>query len=91
MNFHEIMMFIKKFEEKIMQSITIESNQITLPPYVVQQLKGKKVNFIKYQNGFIIKPVPDVIRDAKGFLKNSRFSTERYFQMKQQEKMFENE
>ncbi len=72
-----------------MQMITVESDQITLPLEVLQQLKGKKVEFIPYQNGFIMQPVSDSIREARGFLKKGRFSTQRYFQMKQEEKNLE--
>jgi hypothetical protein len=50
-----------------MQSIKIESERISLPPEIVQQLKGKKVEFRRYQNGFIIQPVSDSISEAKYF------------------------
>jgi len=35
------------------------------------------------------EPVSDPIEDALGFLKGSKFSTERYFQMKQEDKELE--
>jgi hypothetical protein len=78
-----------------MEQIVIESDRITLPADVVRELKGKKVEFIPWQNGFLLKPVAEIasvreaIRSARGCLKHSRFSTERYFQMKREEKAFE--
>ncbi len=74
-----------------MQTIKIESDQVTLPFEVVNKLKGKEIRFIEVQEGFLMKPVSDAVKEAKGFLKDRKFSTERYFQMKQQEKSLENE
>ncbi len=43
-----------------MQLLTIDSNQITLPQDVFVRLKGKSVQFIEIQGGFIIKPVSQI-------------------------------
>lgn len=72
-----------------MQTIMIESDKINLPVEVIEKLKGQKIQFIEYQDGFIMKPVSDSIRKARGLLKNRQFSTQRYFQMKQEEKGLE--
>jgi len=56
---------------------------------VIRKLWGKEVFFIEFQDGFFIRPVSDPIREARGFLKKSRFSTQRYFRMKQEEKNLE--
>ncbi len=72
-----------------MQTVKIESNQIILPGEVVEKFMGKEIKFIEIRDGFVMKPVSDPIRKARGFLKNKRFSTERYFQMKQEEKGLE--
>ena len=72
-----------------MQLVKIESSQITLPVEVLRRLKGKKIQFVESGGGFLMKPVSDPIREARGFLKKSRLSTERYFQMKQEEKRLE--
>jgi hypothetical protein len=76
-------------EKNIMQPVRIESSHITLPAEVLRKLKGKEVRFLESEDGFFIKPVSDPIREARGFLKKSRVSTEQYFQMKQEEKRLE--
>ncbi len=73
----------------MIQSVRIESEQITLPIEVIRKLGGKEIFFIEFQDGFVLKPVSDPIREARGFLKRSRFSTQRYFEMKQEEKSIE--
>lgn len=72
-----------------MLAVKVESPQITLPPEVAQKLFGQEVQFIEYYDGFVIKPVGHAIKAARGFLKPHRFSTARYFQMKQEEKDLE--
>jgi len=51
-----------------------------------RKLKGKEIQFVESEGGFLMKPVSDPIRDARGFLKKSRLSTELYFQMKHEKK-----
>lgn len=72
-----------------MKAILVESNKITLPESIVKKIKGKKINIIPTKEGVLLKPVENTIRSAKGLLKGSRFSTRRYFQMKQEEKKLE--
>ncbi len=72
-----------------MQTIRIDSEQIKLPIEVVKKLKGKEIQFIESQSGFVMQPVSDPIKAARGFLKRSRFSTERFFEAKQNEKRLE--
>jgi len=72
-----------------MFAVKIESNQITLPVEVTQKFLGREVQFVEYHDGFVMKPVSDAIKQARGFLKRHRFSTQRYFQMKQEEKELE--
>ena len=48
-----------------MQTTKIESDQITLPFEVVKELKGKEIQFIKYQDGFMIKPISDIKISSK--------------------------
>lgn len=69
-----------------MQTIKVESNPITLPMEVLDKLKGKEIQFVELRDGFLMKPVSDAIRKSRGFLKGMNFSTERYFQMKKEEK-----
>ncbi|MGE0082808.1 MAG: UPF0175 family protein [Desulfococcaceae bacterium] len=43
-----------------MQTLTIQSDHITLPVEIFQRLKGKKVEFVEYHEGVFIKPVSDI-------------------------------
>ena len=72
-----------------MKAILVESNKITLPESIAKKIKGKKINIIATKEGVLLKPVENTILSAKGLLKGSRFSTRRYFQMKQEEKKLE--
>jgi hypothetical protein len=74
-----------------MQPIKIESDQITLPQEVAKKLFGKEIHFIETKDGFMIKPVSNPISRARGVLKNRKFSTKRYFQLKAEEKEIERE
>ena len=70
----------------MLHTITVASPQITLPSEALLKLKGKDVQLIEFQDGFILKPVSFNIKNARGFLKKYRFSTDRYFEMKQEKK-----
>ncbi len=46
-----------------MQCIKIESDRITLPPEVFGYLKGKEIRFLRYEDGFVMKPVSESVRE----------------------------
>ncbi len=46
-----------------MQYIKIESERITLPPEVFRELKGKEIRFLRYEDGFVMKPVVESVRE----------------------------
>jgi hypothetical protein len=71
--------------EGIMEAV-VRSKQITLPQNIVKKLKGRKVQIIETAEGILLKPVENSIKAARGFLKGSRFTTEKYFQMKDESK-----
>lgn len=48
-----------------MQLIKIESEQITLPFEVFNELRGKQVRFVRYQDGFAMKPASESLRKGK--------------------------
>jgi len=48
-----------------MQTTKIVSNHITLPFEVAHKLKGKTIQFIQFQDGFMIKPVSVVTGYSK--------------------------
>jgi hypothetical protein len=72
-----------------MYTLRVETEQIRLPDFIVRKLIGKMIQFIEVQDGFIMKTVTGNIQDARGILKDKKFSTERYFQLKQEEKAIE--
>ncbi len=69
-----------------MRTITLKSDQLNLPPEIARRLKGKDVELLEVEEGFLLKPLEDPITEARGFLNDKRFSTDRYFQMKREEK-----
>ena len=55
----------------------------------MSKLKGRNVQVIETAEGILLKPIENSIKAARGFLKGSRFSTTKYFQMKKEEKDLE--
>ncbi len=45
-----------------MSFIEIESGQIKLPPEVIRKLKGKDLQFVEFQDGFLMKPVSQAVK-----------------------------
>ncbi len=72
-----------------METIRVNSEQLHLPPEVARNLKGKEVQFLEIDGGYFLKPIDDPIKEAKGCLKDKRFSTQSYFSMKNEEKALE--
>ena len=72
-----------------METMRIETDQIRLPYEVARKLVGKMVRFIEVEDGFMIKTLSDPIKEARGILKEKRFSTESYFRNKREEKAIE--
>lgn len=68
--------------EETLQIIRIKSDQLPLPPEIARNLKGKAVQFLEIDGGYLLKPIGDPIKEAKGCLKDKRFSTQNYFMMK---------
>jgi len=72
-----------------MKTIVLKPEQLNLPEEIAKKLKGKEVELLETQEGILIKPLGDSIKMARGFLKGSRFSSERYTQIKKEEKGLE--
>ncbi|MFO8239620.1 MAG: hypothetical protein R6T90_01325 [Dissulfuribacterales bacterium] len=72
-----------------METIRVESEELSLPPSIAKRLKGKEVRFVKVDEGYLIKLVNDPIREAKGCLKNKKFSTQSFFRMKREDMALE--
>jgi hypothetical protein len=56
------------------------------PEEMAKKLKGKEVELLETEEGILLKPLEDSIKDARGFLKGSCFSSEKYMQLKKRKK-----
>ena len=72
-----------------MDPIVLKSDQLNLPEEAAKRLKNREVELIEVKEGILLRPVIDPIKEARGFLKTRQFSTQRYFQMKKEEKSIE--
>jgi hypothetical protein len=72
-----------------MESIVIKSEQLNLPEKIARKLRGKEIEIVETNEGILLKPLRNSIKIARGFLKGSRFSSERYMQLKDEEKKLE--
>ena len=72
-----------------MNPIVLKSEKLNLPEEIAKKLKGKEVELIEVKEGILLRPVFNPIKEARGFLKARQFSTQRYFQMKKEEKRIE--
>ena len=68
-----------------------KSEQLNLPEHIAKKLKGHKIEFVETNDGILIKPVKDSIKELRGFLEGSKFTTEVYLQQKHQDKEIEHE
>jgi len=72
-----------------MGTAIMEYEQLNLPEKMARKLKGKEVKLIGTQEGILLKPREDIIKDARGSLNGSYFSSVRYMQLKKEEKELE--
>lgn len=73
-----------------MEAIIIKSEELNLPEEIAKKLKGKELEIIETKEGILLKPIiGDPIKEAKGFLKGSKFSLNRYMELKKEEKELE--
>ena len=72
-----------------MHTLRVDTYQIRLPDQVAKKLIGKVIQFIEVRDGFMMKTVTDSIKEARGILKDTQVSTERYFQFKEEDKALE--
>ena len=70
-------------------TIKIDTEIIKLPDDIAKKLIGKEVQLIELQNGLMLKTKSNPIKEARGILKKKRFSTEKYFENKKENKALE--
>jgi len=69
--------------------IIMESEKLNLPGKLKEKFKGKKVELLETKDGILIKPLEDIIKEARGFLKGSSFNSAKYMKIKKKEKKLE--
>jgi len=69
--------------------LKVKSEKLNLPPEIAEKLKGKEIELLEVKGGYLLRPVGDTIREARGILKNKRFSTDVYLRHKLEEKIME--
>lgn len=72
-----------------METVAVRSEQLNLPREIARKLKGKDIQFLETKEGILLRPIKDSIKEARGFLKGSRFSSKKYMQLKKEEKELE--
>ena len=72
-----------------MGNVVVQSEKLNLPEEIARKLKGKKLELLEIKEGILLKLVEDSIKAARGFLKGSSFSSERYMHLKKEEKGLE--
>ena len=72
-----------------METLVLEGEHINLPKRILRKFKGKKIEMLETDEGILLKPAEDSIKEARGILKGSRFNSKTYFHQKQTDKELE--
>jgi hypothetical protein len=72
-----------------MSPVVVMPNELNLPKTISNKLKGKRFELLETKRGILLKPAKDFIREARGVLKGSVFSSEKYVQLKREDKELE--
>ncbi len=69
-----------------MNNLTIEGNHISLPWRIVKKFSGRRIELVETEEGILIKPGSDVIKEARGLLKGSHINSKSYLAQKEKDK-----
>jgi hypothetical protein len=72
-----------------METLVLEGEYINLPKRILKKFKGKKIEMLETDEGILLKPAEDSIKEARGILKGSQFNSKKYFVQKQEDKELE--
>ena len=61
-----------------MSHVVVTSEELNLPKAIANKLKGKRLELLETKRGILLKPAADFIGEARGILKGSGFSSEKY-------------
>jgi hypothetical protein len=69
-----------------MSTVALENDVLKLPAEIARKLKGKRIELVEVEEGVLLRTVGNPIAEARGMLKGSRFTSERYLSLKRAEK-----
>jgi hypothetical protein len=72
-----------------LQQIIMETSALRLPPEFADKIGSSQVMIREISEGLLLTPVPNYSDNLRGILKDTNFSTERYFEQKQLDKELE--
>ena len=72
-----------------MQQIIMDTNALQLPKELVEKIGTEQVIIREVSEGFLLSPMPKQTKSLRGILKDTGFSTERYFEQKRVDKELE--
>ncbi len=72
-----------------MTTTIVTSGQLKLPKNIANRFNGRRIKFVELGNDVLLSPVNDPIKEARGLLKGSTFTSEKYMQNKIEEKSLE--
>jgi hypothetical protein len=72
-----------------MATLVLEGEHINLPKRILKKFKGKKIEILETDEGILLKPAEDSIKQARGILKGCRFNSKTYNKQKQKDKELE--
>ena len=64
----------------------VKAEQLNLPEQFAKKLKGYNIEFVETSEGLLLKPVMDPIKELRGYMEGSKFTTEEFQKQKQLEK-----
>lgn len=67
----------------------LQVKQLNLPPEIAKEIKSERLEIVRVKNGFLLREVKDPIKRAKGYFKGSKFTSQRYMELKAKEKGLE--
>jgi len=73
-----------------MKTTTVRSNKICLPREIIRRFEGKEIEIVETLEGVLLRPVEDVIKSTRGFLKGKgAFNSKKFMSLKNEEKALE--
>lgn len=58
-----------------MATLVLEGEHISLPKRILKKFKGKKIEILETDEGILLKPAEDSIKQVRGILKGSHFNS----------------